>query len=447
MIFARIFQKAIFSILMVGVVAALTACQADTADIYARQHIEQPDIPQPELKPDEILDIKPEERPKFDPAEIKWITQDGGKRAYDFNPRTDILFVIDDSDSMKATQENLSRNINRFIEGFRKNRMIDFRIGVISVWDSSERFATQNKSGYSEGELRKIKDSNGRLLKSRYVSRFQGFEGSLAATLKIGVTPYEQGGPETEQVFAPLSAALKKTGRGAVNEDFFRDDAHLVVVVVTDAEDASSLSPQQMAQELFAFKGGNKKKVSAYGVLVRKDDPDSVKDWGLKVHPKYNPQCFDTIEKTAKNGKVTTESKNNGTCTGFGPERLDQFIIEANAEVKPEDVKAQQILSLNQKDFGKDLAKIGSHITLKVLEKEILLNLRPRVDANGKVMVRVRYGTPDVLAKGGGVQIPNQAKGGWLYDPETNSVKIGGDVQYEYVEGAGFAIDMAPLNY
>lgn len=442
MIFARIIQKTIFSILFACMVAALTACQAETADIYAQRTIKQPEIVQPELKPDVRLDIKQDEKPTFD-ASLKWITLDGGARDMDFNPRTDIIFVIDDSDSMKATQENLSRNINRFIEGFRKNRMIDFRIGVISVWDSSERFAAKNKSGYTQGELRKIKDGNGKTLKSRYVSRFQGFESALAATLKIGVTPYDQGGPETEQVFAPLSEALKKTGRGAVNEDFFRDDAHLVVVVVTDAEDASELSPEQMAEELFAMKGGNKDKVSAYGVLVRKNDPDSVKDWGLKIHPKYNPQCFETIERVTKSKKVVTETKNNGQCTGFGPNRIDQFILAANASASAEKVRSENILSLNQRDFGKDLAKIGSHITVKVLEKEISLDRQPITDDQGNILIRVRYGSPESLAEGKGKIIPNQANSGWVYDPSRNSVRISGEVQYDFIEGGRFAVDIA----
>lgn len=450
MIFSRMIQKAIFSFLMVGVFFALTACTPEAAEIHARRTIvqEQKEIVQPELKPDELLDLKQDPRPEIPAQELVWITQDGGKRAYDFNPRTDILFVVDDSDSMRSAQDNLSRNINRFVETFSKNRMIDFHIGVISTWENSPRFLQGNKSGYASGELRRLKNARGQQANQRFVTRFQGFQNVLASTLKVGVTPFAEGGPEVEEFFTPIADALTKTGRGAANEGFFREDAHLVIVLVTDADDASPITAREMADKLFAFKGGDKKKVSAYGVLVRKNDPDSVKDWGLRIHPKYSPQCFDFTERKDSRGRVTVESKNNGSCKeGFGPEKLDEFIVEANAEGRPDDIKAQHILKLNQRDFGSDLAKIGSHITLKVLEKEILLNLRPRVDSNGRVMVRVRYGTPDVLAKGGGVQIPNQSKGGWLYDPKNNSVKIAGDVQYEYVEGAGFAVDMVPLNY
>lgn len=429
---------------------ALSACSPENADIKARRDvvvenkpIERPEIPDHQLLPPDDTVI-----PQFEADPIVWITQDGGQRQFEFNPKTDILFVIDNSESMKAAQENLSRNINRFVEGFRKNRMVDFRIGVISVWDHSERYLKGKKDPYTAGELRKIKDGQGRNLQSRFVSRFQGFESSLAATLKIGIVPYSEGGPEVEEILYPLSEALKKTGRGEANEDFFREDAHLVVVIVTDAEDSkSSIAPEQMAEELFQFKKGRRDLVSAYGVLTRKSDPDEVKDWELRVHPKYHPECFDVVQVKDSKGRMTTQTRNNGKCKeGFGPEKLEQFIVAANNHHgRPEEIRAKQILPLNQKDFGDDLAKIGSDITIRALEKEIFLDQRPRLDEKGQLMVRVRYGQKDQLAKGGGVLIPQKAKGGWVFDPERNSIRISGETQYESLSDAGFAVDLVPV--
>lgn len=379
---------------------------------------------------------------------IVWITVDGGANEV-FKPQVDILFVIDNSDSMKSAQENLSRNINRFVEGFARNRMIDYHIGVVSVWDSSERFSKANQTSFGRGELRPLKDGQGRTLQGRYVTRFQGVEQILAATLKIGVAPLAQGGPENEELFSPLSEALKKTGRGAVNEGFFRDDAQLAVVLISDADDSSpDLKPDQMAQELIDFKGGRAAKVSAYGALVKKSDPDAVKDYGLRVLPQYHPECFDKKEKTDSRGRVQTSFENNGRCKeGFGPERLEQFIVAVNADAgTPAEIRERHIMSLAQTDFGADLAKIGSDITVRTLVKEILLAERPRKDEKGQLMMRVRYGSAAAIAKGGGQLIPQNAKAGWLYDAERNSVRISGDVAYAEQGEGRFAVDMVPLN-
>ncbi|MFN7729710.1 MAG: hypothetical protein ACK5P7_11185 [Bdellovibrio sp.] len=423
-------------ILPIMAMTLLAACSPETATVQGRR-----DVPPPQ-KP--II-------PKYDPIpadQIRWITLDGGQSELDFNPKVDILFVSDNSESMKSAQENLSRNINRFVDAFQKNKMIDYHIGVVSVWDSSERFVKTKKDGYAIGELRKLKNASGQISKSRFVSRFQGASEVLAATLKIGIAPYAEGGPEREEMFSPLLATLKNTADNPDTKDFFREDAQLVVVMISDADDSTaSITPEQMAQELINFKAGKREKVSAYGALVKKSDPEDKKDWGLRVHERYHPECFDFVQATGRNGRKVTTAKNNGQCKeGFGPDRLENFILAANeGQGSPSDIRAQHIMSLVQTDFGKDLAKIGADISIKTLAKDIRLPQRPRQDANGTLMLRVRYGSPEVLAQGKGQIIAQSQKGGWLYDPDNNSVKLSGDVEYNYQQGARFAIDMVPV--
>ncbi|WP_374028843.1 hypothetical protein [Bdellovibrio bacteriovorus] len=394
----------------------VSACSPESATLRAEKPLIQPEVIIPQYE-------------KTAPQTFEWITEDGGQSQLEFNPQVDILFVTDNSDSMKSAQENLIRNIDKFTAGILKNRMIDYHIGVISVWDSSDRYTQTKKDQYQMGDLRLIKNTKGQTSTTRrFVAKRDQNPALIAASLHIGVTPYAQGGPEFEEMFSPLAAALEKTGRGATNEDFFRPDAQLVVVLLTDADDSSkSITPEEMAQKLIAFKGGRAEKVSAYGVLVRPQDPDTYKDWDLKVHPKYHPECFDMSQKTPKN---------NGTCTGFGPERLEKFIVAANQnEGTPDQIRAKHIMSIVSPKFGEDLAKIGSDITVKTLEKDIFLSQRPRVQ-NGQLMVRVRYGKQ---------VIPQRAKGGWLYNPEDNSIHLSGDINYEYVEGARFSVDLVPL--
>ncbi len=380
--------------------------------------------------------------PKYDSVpdqKFAWITLDGGQSQLDFNPQVDILFVSDNSDSMKSTQANLSRNIEKFANGITQNKMIDYHIGVVSTWDSSERFAKNKKDKFEMGDLRYVTDRSGKVVNLRYVTKATRSKIDLASTINIGVAPYDQGGPEVEEFFTPLEAALQKNGRDASNEEFFRAEAQLVVILVTDADDSTArISPEQMAQILVDSKGGQAKKVSAYGVLVRANDSDDVKDWALKVHPTYHPECFDMSGK---------KPKSTGQCKGFGPDRIEQFIIAANADAgTPDQIRAKFIMPLTSKKFGDDLAKIGGDITVKTLAKEIFLQQRPRLDeATKKIMIRVRYGIPSELAKGKGQLIPQQQAGGWLYNPENNSIRLSGDVKYVYVEGARFAIDMMTL--
>lgn len=393
----------------------VTACSPESATLRAE-------------KPLNDVRVQPKQYPKIESQKFDWVTEDGGQSQLDFNPQVDVLFVIDNSDSMKSAQENLVRNVDRFTAEIVKNKMIDYHIGVTTVWDSSERFAKAKKDSFQNGDLRFIRNSKGQQAQRRFVTKQDGRD-ILAATLNIGVTPYEQGGPENEETLSPLMAAIEKTGRGASNEEFFRSEAQLVVVLMTDADDASNgLSPESVAQKLIDFKGGRAEKVSVYGVLVKATDPDEKKDWALRIHPKYHPECFDM---TKKNPVL------NGTCkSGFGPEQIEKFIIAANSSSgTPDQIRSKYIMGITSPRFGEDLAKIGADIKVKTLAKEIFLSQRPR-EQGGRPMIRVFYGDQE---------LPQKAQGGWLYDPEDNSVRLSGDIDYKYVEGARFIVKLVPL--
>lgn len=370
------------------------------------------------------------ESPKYDklPEQtFSWVTLDGGQSQLDFNPQLDILFVTDNSESMKGAQENLFKNMDKFTRSITKNKMIDYHVGVISTWDGSEAYIKANQK-YGIGELRYIKDGKGQSYNRRFAIKTDSKD-ILASTLKIGAVPLAQGGPENEEFFAPLSAAIQKTGRGAANEEFFRDNAQLVVIFLTDADDSASSDPKDIVKELIAFKGGRKDKVSIYGVLVNKNDADETKDWALRVHVKYHPECF------KKEGKNNVKIKG---CGPFGPERIEASILEANKyDGTPAEILKKFIVNINSANFGTELGSVGDSISIKTLRKEIFLgNLAPR-SVDGKPLIKVSYGK----------QVINQGKGGWLYNAENNSVVLSGDIDYQYVEGAKFTVQVSPLTY
>jgi hypothetical protein len=412
---------------------ALAACGANTTTQVGQDP--QPVQVQPEVKQPERPNYAPVPEQKFG-----WEYIDGGQSQLDFNPAVDILFIIDNSDSMKSEEANLSKNLTRFTSGIFKNKMIDYHIGVTSTWDSSERFYKTKTNSYNNGDLWYVKDSSGKVYNKRFVTKNE--KNLLDSTLNIGVAPYEKGGPEKEEFFSPLVSALEKSGHGDVNDEFFRKDAQLVVIFMTDADDSSAnLTPEETAQKLFDFKDGKKEKVSVYGVLTNKKNPDEFKDWDLRIHPKYHPECFDMTLKVPKN---------NGKCTiGFGPDRMEQFIVLANPlSGTPDEIRQNHIMNVISKTFGDDLSKIGSDIVAKTLAKEIFLPELPRLSAAGHPMIVVYYGTPDELAKGQGQQILEKSaknKTGWVFDSENVAVKLPGDINYQYKEGARFKVGFSPV--
>lgn len=406
---------------LVFATSLFAACSPETASMHAQQPVVQATPP--------VYENIAEQK-------AGWITEDGGQSQLDFNPQVDILFVTDNSDSMKSAQSNLVRNIDKFSDGIVKNKMIDYHVGVVSTWDSSERFATTKKDKYGIGELRFIKDSKGQPYNKRFVTRTE--KDLMASTLDIGVAAFADGGPENEEFFSPLIAAMDKSGNGQTNDGFFRPDAQLVVIFLTDADDSNSnISVEEMDRKLLNFKGGRRDKLSVYGVLTKASDDDQYKDWALRVHPKYHPECFDMTKKTP------TRNNNSKCKAGFGPERLEQLIVNANqgSDLTAKEIKEKYIMSIISRNFGNDLANIGADIKVRTLAKEIFLTRGVPVVENGVIQVRVRYGTPDELAAGKGQIIP-QGKGGWLYNPEQNSIRLSGDVNYQYKDGARFAVDL-----
>ena len=411
---------------MIGMVG-LSSCSPKSQSLQT-----SPVVPEKQVEVPQYEDI-PEQT-------FTWIHEDGGQSQLDFNPQIDLLFVIDNSDSMRSAQENLRRNLDKFTAGFTRNPMIDYHIGVISTWDSSERARTNKKDSYEIGELRHVRDTRGNISSRRFLDRKTATPEILASSLHIGVTPYEQGGPENEEFLSPLLAALEKTGPGTTNEGFFRENAQLVIILMTDADDASnSVSVEQAVQKLIDFKKGNINKISVYGVLVRAEDPDSAKDWNLRIHPKYKPWCFD---KDSRGRPV-----NNGRCQPFGPERLEEFVLKSNSYSEKNQTRLREkfLMGITSPTFGSDLARIGNQITIKTLEKTIYLSQRPRIDSKTQqLMLRVRYGSPEALARGEGQVIPAGEKG-WKYNPRDNSLHLSGQIQYRYQEGAHFRVELVPV--
>ncbi len=164
--------------------------------------------------------------------------------------KTDILFVVDDSNSMQEEQEGVALELPEFVRALQAGGGLtqDFRVGLIttSVYQNADIngtlvYAEFSNQGHS-GRLRPVPEPDGQIRadSARWlegtdpllVPRFQrlvqqgtsgsGQETPFEATL-LAVTP-------------PLTLVAPSEGG---NAGFLRDGARLLVVVVSDEDDCS----------------------------------------------------------------------------------------------------------------------------------------------------------------------------------------------------------------
>lgn len=320
-------------------------------------------------------------------------------------PKVDVLFVIDNSDSMKPHQENLKKNIDRFVEAFEKNARLDFNIGVVAVHDSV-RYGKVVPNFHPLGVMYPVRDpaKPGEAVPGpAYVTRTPGYAQVLGETLKIGVIPrfadaahkVDGGGPEFEEAFSPIVAAID--GR---NAGFLRAEAHLAIIMITDADDASAISASKLDQTLYDVKGKDKAAYSTYAVLAI----DGCKpDYGLIVNEKKQ------IYKK--------------------PERIQEFL----------QLNKGRMYNLCDKNYGDKLAEVGRAIERKASRKtRILLDAIPE------------EGTLKVFFDKDGDKNFDATKEslveGYFYDSENVAVVIPGDAMKGHGADEQVSITYTPID-
>lgn len=251
------------------------------------------------------------------------------------SPKVDMIFVIDNSGSMNDEQDTLNKNADKFALGLAKNRELDVHAATVSVWDSIT-FKEMVKE-YGQGEMRRLKDPKGSTLPDsfpRYVSSKENYDTYLNAagiktdkeagwiqvlksSMKIGIEGWRsdyktshKGGPNFEEVFSPVKAALSSPMKDGPNNGFRRADAHLVIVFITDTDasphDDAGTAADLTAGELEDFLRGEispncketaecasyKDQVTVLGVLAKSTDPRSELDpalWGTPESGQLDP--------------------------------------------------------------------------------------------------------------------------------------------------------------
>lgn len=214
----------------------------------------------------------------------------------------DIVFVIDDSNSMQEEQENLARNIRSFIEALVESEFgVDFRIAVVTTDMNSQVLAPDGVSllpAISEGQrssqvsthptypilrLGPRSDEGGCSLSpverracfrpmgtGRWIDSNQEpseIVEQLRQAASVGTCGFgrERG---LDAVIAALQATSTETSSTACNQGFLRDEANLVVLFLTDEDDESLLSAQEALTEMSRLKPIEKTRVAVIGAFV-----------------------------------------------------------------------------------------------------------------------------------------------------------------------------------
>lgn len=155
----------------------------------------------------------------------------------------DIVMVIDDSGSMSGHQSNLSANASSFVSNLGALQTADWHIGVLTT-DSSE-------AGRLFGATRFVTPAT------------PAADSILAANMKPGTN-----GSDYERHFNSLVAGLSEPNLSGYNTGFYRNDAHLAVIFITDVDDQSVNTVQQTADFLVDLKKSAGTKVLTYGILA-----------------------------------------------------------------------------------------------------------------------------------------------------------------------------------
>jgi len=143
------------------------------------------------------------------------------------NGKIDILFVIDNSGSMAASQQAMADNISRFFEKF-DSKGFDYQIAVTTTDAWRTQFG-------GSATMAQYKDGVGTTH-----TGFQIVTPSTPDRQNVFITNMKQGtsGNGDERAFQSLQSALDNTSNQALK--FPRADAFFSVIVLSDADDLSA---------------------------------------------------------------------------------------------------------------------------------------------------------------------------------------------------------------
>jgi hypothetical protein len=305
----------------------------------------------------------------------------------------DILFIVDNSGSMADDQRRIAASFDAFIDQLSAVQNASYRIGVVTTdLDSAQgeragevtyqwldqapyeiRTSNANRPG-EPGVCSEVGIAHGCLRGPPITSELSASEQDMLfnSTVTVGSC-----GSGKEQGLAAAIEALRKT-RNDCNTDFLRPNANLVLIFVTDEQDASPDDVADYVNQLAEFKpwsdiraagifgsvGGNASSCSAIGGLPSAScgsqcDACPGASWCGDV----DPNLF-----AADGGQgcgFCSYYNAPDCCSAVAGSRYQSFLAEVDARVKaadPEIETATLVDSICQDDFSATLKRIASEI-------------------------------------------------------------------------------------
>ncbi|HXI60170.1 MAG TPA: hypothetical protein VNO55_29100 [Polyangia bacterium] len=164
--------------------------------------------------------------------------------------KVDILFVVDNSPSMRPLQEKLSAAFPAFVDILQAlpHGLPDVHVGVVSsdLGAGPTAPSPQCRVGGDQGQLQSqprrqqcpmVLNASDHFLAS--AANVQNFTGDLASAFSCIASLGDQG-CGFEHQFASMLRALEPATLPATNRQFLRDDALLAIVMLTNEDDCSA---------------------------------------------------------------------------------------------------------------------------------------------------------------------------------------------------------------
>lgn len=317
--------------------------------------------------------------------------------------KIDILWVIDNSNSMDTSQAALTANFNRFITKFQASQY-DFHMAVTSTDAYQGAFNNLN-------ELRKLRDG---AMDMNYDAKFNPYISSpgthsgiqimdrnTTALSSVFVTNASQGkdGSGDERAFSSFEDVLSY----APNAGFRRADAYLAIIIVSDEDDFSSRTFDYLSND---YNAPNLIPVSHYKTYL--DGLAGVGNYSVNAITILDSACRDVL------------------LNDFAGRRIGQRYIDlANLTGG---VKASLC-----DDFGTNLQLISDTITQKNPVNATYKLSRDPIVASLSVQIN-------------GAIVAQDPNNGWTYDEISWVVTLHGTAAQAIQDGGTVAINYDPKN-
>lgn len=150
------------------------------------------------------------------------------------NNEVDVLFVVDNSGSMSQEQVGIGNKINGFLD---KIKLLSWQIALTTTDSRTDTIGPDGISRpWGDGQLRPFDSDTG----SEYIlrstqSNLADAQTKLASAINVGTS-----GDGLERGINASYRAVERIGSSTPNRDFFRQNASLAIVIISDEDECST---------------------------------------------------------------------------------------------------------------------------------------------------------------------------------------------------------------